>query len=55
MVDNFERYIGDISLIKEVEELGLHHNLELELDKILDLNSKNIKILLRQLRLSELV
>jgi hypothetical protein len=55
MVDNFERYIGPVSSIKEVEEMGLHHNLELELDKILDLNSKNIKILLRQLRLSELV
>lgn len=55
MVDKFEIYIGPVSSIKEVEEMGLHRNLELKLDQILNLNSKNIKSVLRQLRLSELV
>jgi hypothetical protein len=55
MVDNFERYIGPVSSIKEVEEMGLHRNLELELNKILNVNSNNIKIILRQLKLNELV
>jgi hypothetical protein len=55
MFDVFEKYIGPISSIKEVEEAGLHHNLELELNKILNVNSNNIKIILRQLKLNELV
>ena len=57
MIDTFEKYIGPFSLIKEKEnrELGLHHNLELKINKILNLNKENIKIVLRDLRLSDVL
>lgn len=55
MIDKFEKYIGSFNLIKENKEFGLHHNLELELNRIIDLNKEGIKIVLRELRLSELV
>jgi hypothetical protein len=51
MVESFEKYIGPIYLIKEEQVSGLHHNLEKELDKIIEFNSDNIKIILRDLRI----
>lgn len=55
MFDTFEKYIGPFNLIRENKEFGLHHNLELELKRIIDLNKEGIKIVLRELKLSELV
>lgn len=51
----FEKYIGSISNINPNIEGGLHKLLEVEVKKILDANESNILILLREMKLKELV
>ena len=55
MVEKFEKYIGPISLVKEIGVKGLHTNLEKQLDKIMELNSDNIKTILRDLRIKDFI
>jgi hypothetical protein len=55
MVDSFERYFGPIEMISDVIKPGLHFKLEDFKKDILIGNKKNIQIILRDMRLKELL
>jgi hypothetical protein len=55
MVNSFERYFGPIEMISGVVKIGLHFKLEEFKKDILIGNKKNIQIILRDMRLKELL
>jgi hypothetical protein len=55
MIKYFEMYIGPIEKISDDHKSGLHHLIEVEfIPKVLQLNEKNVKTILRDLKISQI-
>ena len=55
MVSSFEKYFGPIELLSSERKTGLHHNLNKFSEEILLGNSIGLKIVLRDMRIKELL
>jgi hypothetical protein len=56
MFTNFERYIGPIAMISDVpNKRGLHALTEEFVSEVIDGNSENIKVILREMKLRKLI
>jgi hypothetical protein len=56
MVEKFEEYIGPLSMISDVpDKRGLHHRTEGFVHTVLEKNIKNVRVVLRDMRLKELL
>lgn len=55
MVYFFEKYIGPISMICDERKYGLHKQLEHKLEEIIEINSNQVKIVLRDLRIRSIL
>jgi len=56
MVNSFEKYFGPIDLISDHQKSGLHVIIEQEfIPKILELNEKQVKSILRHLKIDQVI
>ena len=56
MSEKFEEYIGPMSMISDQEnKSGLHHKTNIFVDQILERNIKNVKIVLRDMKIDNIV
>lgn len=56
MVEKFEEYIGPMSMISDqANKSGLHHRTNNFVDEILEGNKKNIKVVLRDMKIDNIV
>ena len=55
MVTFFEKYIGPLYKISPLEKFGLHPNLYSMVGNIVEKNDHNIKLILRDMKLGELI
>jgi hypothetical protein len=56
MVEKFEEYIGPLHLISDIpDKKGLHHRTEGFVHKVLEKNANNVKVVLRDMKLKELL
>ena len=55
MVNSFEKYFGPIELLSSERKTGLHHNLFRFSEEVLLANKKDLKIILRDMKLRELL
>lgn len=56
MSENFERYIGSMSMISDFpDKPGLHHRTNKFVDEILDANKNNIRVVLRNMKIDNIV
>lgn len=55
MITKFEEYIGPIHMISSTKKKGLHYSVNEFVDKVVEKNNDNIKVILRDMRLNEIV
>ena len=56
MVEKFEEYIGPVSMISDIaDKRGLHHLTERFVGEVLNKNVDNIKIVLRDMKISNII
>lgn len=56
MVDKFEEYIGPVNMISDVpDKRGLHHITEKFVGEVLEKNEDNVKVVLRDMKISNII
>jgi hypothetical protein len=56
MSDSFEKYIGPMSMISDVQDKkGLHHLTERFVDEVLEKNIDNLKVVLRDMKIGSII
>ena len=56
MVEKFEEYIGPLSMISDVpDKRGLHHLTEKFVSQILEKNENNVKVVLRDMKIGNII
>ena len=56
MSEKFEEYIGPMSMISDVpDKRGLHHLTERFVGEVLEKNKDNIKVVLRDMKISNII
>jgi len=56
MSEKFEEYIGSMSMISDdPDKPGLHHRTNKFVDEILDGNKNNIKVVLRNMKIDNII
>jgi len=56
MVEKFEEYIGPLSMISDVpDKRGLHHLTEKFVSQILEKNGNNVKVVLRDMKIGNII
>jgi hypothetical protein len=56
MVEKFEEYIGPLSMISDVpDKRGLHHLTEKFVSQVLEKNENNVKVVLRDMKIGNII
>ena len=56
MVEKFEEYIGPLSMISDVpDKKGLHHRTERFVNEVLEKNINNVKVVLRDMKIGNII
>ena len=56
MAENFEKYIGPMNMISDYpDKRGLHHLTERFVDEVLEKNKDNVKVVLRDMKIGNII
>ena len=55
MVEKFEEYVGPVNMISDISKNGLHPRLDEFVDVVLEKNKDNIRVVLRDMKINEII